>query len=237
MLHVLGQKVVDIACYAPADQLKGCINPTVHWLFGLDASRPEILVDFGINIIGIPLGISVVAIVSALLQLVQTRMVTPQTDDPQQRAQQRGHDAEQRGDPQADQQAQAGAEVLAQGLEAGARVGPRRLAADVDAQPLRLAGEGRRVEPLGAGDQQLGGEGRDPALALLLGCNQGQSGSDGGKDPKAPAKKEAPAKVADAKDPAKKEAPTKKDPPTKAEAPAEPPEANDSAAADPRPDS
>ena len=91
MLHVLGQKVLSVACYAPGDPLAACINPTVHWLFNLDASRPEILVDFGIPIplIQIPLGISVLALLSALLQLVQTRMVTPQTDDPQQRAQQR----------------------------------------------------------------------------------------------------------------------------------------------------
>jgi YidC/Oxa1 family membrane protein insertase len=89
MLRVFGAKVVDVVCYAPTDRLAACINPTVHWLLGLDASRPEILVNFGFSVIGIPLGISVLAIVSALLQLVQTRMVTPHTDDPQQRAQQR----------------------------------------------------------------------------------------------------------------------------------------------------
>jgi YidC/Oxa1 family membrane protein insertase len=91
MLRVFGSKVIDVACHAPSDPLAACINPVVHWLFNLDASRPEILVDFGIPIplLGIPLGISVLALLSALLQLVQTRMVMPQTDDPQQRAQQR----------------------------------------------------------------------------------------------------------------------------------------------------
>jgi hypothetical protein len=55
------------------------------WLGGLDASKAEIA--FTLPYIGF--GISIIAIISALLQLVQTRMLMPATGDPQAKAQQR----------------------------------------------------------------------------------------------------------------------------------------------------
>ena len=88
-LHVLGQQLLTVACYAPADPLAACINPTVPWLFNLDAAHPEVVLWFQRNPDQTGFGLSILALLSAVLQLVQTRMVTPQTDDPQQRAQAR----------------------------------------------------------------------------------------------------------------------------------------------------
>jgi YidC/Oxa1 family membrane protein insertase len=88
MLRVLGTKLISVTCYAPDNPLASCINPTVHWLFNLDAAHPEVIASIPFPLVG-TLGLSLLALASALLQLVQTRMVTPQTNDPQQRAQQR----------------------------------------------------------------------------------------------------------------------------------------------------
>ena len=87
MLHVFGQKVFDVACQDPGNRLVPCINPTVHWLGGLNASKPEIL----FTIPGINFGFSALAFIAALLQLVQTRMMMPTAsgNDPQAVAQQR----------------------------------------------------------------------------------------------------------------------------------------------------
>ncbi|CAN5209865.1 hypothetical protein BH24CHL7_BH24CHL7_01340 [soil metagenome] len=84
MLRVFGVQVVDIACQT-GDASPACIDPTVRWLGNLDASRPEIL----FLIPGIAFGLSAIAVVSALLQLVQTRMMLPNSTDPQAKAQQR----------------------------------------------------------------------------------------------------------------------------------------------------
>ena len=89
MLHVLGTQLLNVACYAPGDPLAACINPTVQWLFNLDAAHPEVVLWFQRNPDQTGFGLSILALLSAVLQLVQTRMVTPQTNDPQQRAQQR----------------------------------------------------------------------------------------------------------------------------------------------------
>ena len=83
-LQFLGQPVLDIACQAPGT-LQPCIDPTIPWLLGLDAHVPEIL--FKIPVIGF--GVSGLALIAAALQLIQTRMMTPPTTDPQARAQQR----------------------------------------------------------------------------------------------------------------------------------------------------
>jgi 60Kd inner membrane protein len=88
MLRVFGTKLISVTCYAPDNPLASCINPTVHWLFNLDAAHPEVIASIPFPLVG-TLGLSLLALASALLQLVQTRMVTPQTNDPQQRAQQR----------------------------------------------------------------------------------------------------------------------------------------------------
>jgi YidC/Oxa1 family membrane protein insertase len=55
-----------------------CLDPTIHWLGNLPAQHPEIL----FTIPGIGFGVSALAIFSALLQLIQTRMATPRTSDP-----------------------------------------------------------------------------------------------------------------------------------------------------------
>jgi YidC/Oxa1 family membrane protein insertase len=86
-LQFLGQPVLqDFMCQAPG-LLQPCINPTIWWLGNLDAHVPEIL--FTIPLLSFSFGVSVLAIFAALLQLIQTRMMTPATTDPQQRAQQR----------------------------------------------------------------------------------------------------------------------------------------------------
>lgn len=88
MLKVFGVQVLNVACqpgaaagYAP------CIKDTVWWLGGLPAGRPEIL--FTIPLPGFAFGFSLLAFVAAVVQLVQTRMMTPPSSDPQAQAQQR----------------------------------------------------------------------------------------------------------------------------------------------------
>jgi YidC/Oxa1 family membrane protein insertase len=90
MLRIFGVQVIDIACQAPGTT-QPCIDPTVHWLPDpstgglLQANRPEIIY----TIPGINFGLSLLALISALLQLIQTRMMTPRTTDPSALAQQR----------------------------------------------------------------------------------------------------------------------------------------------------
>ena len=62
-----------------------CLDPTIFWLGNLPAQHPEIL----FTIPGIGFGVSALAIFSAFLQLIQTRMATPRTSDPQAGASQR----------------------------------------------------------------------------------------------------------------------------------------------------
>jgi YidC/Oxa1 family membrane protein insertase len=62
-----------------------CLDPTIHWLGNLPAQHPEIL----FTIPGIGFGVSALAVFSAFLQLIQTRMATPRTSDPQAGASQR----------------------------------------------------------------------------------------------------------------------------------------------------
>ena len=61
---------------------------------------------------------------------------------------------------------------------------PAGLAADLDAQSLGGLGEGAGVQAAGAGDQQLGGQSRHPALGLVLrrrpGVDQQTHVDDGG---------------------------------------------------------
>jgi YidC/Oxa1 family membrane protein insertase len=100
MLSVFGQPVMTVDCYQPTNPLAPCIDPNVPWLWwlpqitsnglelypgGLPANLPEIF----IMVLPGLFGLSILALVSALLQLVQTRMMTTPTDDPQQRSTQR----------------------------------------------------------------------------------------------------------------------------------------------------
>jgi YidC/Oxa1 family membrane protein insertase len=93
MLHIFGFQVIDASQICQAAIHTGfdpCLNPHIGWLGGLDASQKEIFFELpkGLPIIG-SFGLSALALVSAFLQLVQTRMMTPQSTDPQTRAQSR----------------------------------------------------------------------------------------------------------------------------------------------------
>jgi YidC/Oxa1 family membrane protein insertase len=92
MLEVFGHQVVPLNCNninpatgMPDIALGPCIN-TVISIFGIsiDVSKPSTIFDIGVG--GFVLGISVLAIASAGLQLVQSRMMLPKTkpedDDP-----------------------------------------------------------------------------------------------------------------------------------------------------------
>ncbi|MEI6155769.1 MAG: YidC/Oxa1 family membrane protein insertase [bacterium] len=75
MLNVFGfdiGKAIGLVCAngfgtAAYDNMKPCIEATVPWLGGLNASKPSVILIAGF-------GISILAIISALLQVVQTRM-------------------------------------------------------------------------------------------------------------------------------------------------------------------
>jgi YidC/Oxa1 family membrane protein insertase len=83
-LQVFGIPVLQgLTCHAPGT-LQPCINPIIGWL-GLDAHLPQ--QSFIIPVIGF--SVSVLALVAAFLQLIQTRMAQPKTSDPQQASQQR----------------------------------------------------------------------------------------------------------------------------------------------------
>jgi YidC/Oxa1 family membrane protein insertase len=100
MLQILGQPVIDVSCQDPGNPLVPCVDPHVWWLSwlpritgnglefhpgGLPANQPEI---FLMVLPGL-FGLSLLALVAAVLQLVQTRMLTTPSDDPQTRSQQR----------------------------------------------------------------------------------------------------------------------------------------------------
>jgi YidC/Oxa1 family membrane protein insertase len=88
-LQFLGQPVLNIVCQAPGT-LQPCIDPTIHWLLNLDAHVPEVLFRIPNPIISDPrFGLSGLAVVAAVLQLIQTRMMTPRSNDPQAQSQQR----------------------------------------------------------------------------------------------------------------------------------------------------
>ena len=84
MLTVFGAKVIDLNCPAVPQFVNHivvpCVNTKVAWLAGLDVGQPHI--DFGvpIPILNVTLGISLIAIVSALLQVLQSRMTMPPLD-------------------------------------------------------------------------------------------------------------------------------------------------------------
>jgi YidC/Oxa1 family membrane protein insertase len=101
MLQVFGQPVITVQCQQPGNPDLPCIDPNVWWLAwlpkvqdgfqvpgypgGLPANKPEVFWDVLPGVFGL----SLLALVSAILQLVQTRMMATQSDDPQVRSQQR----------------------------------------------------------------------------------------------------------------------------------------------------
>ncbi|HLY13204.1 MAG TPA: YidC/Oxa1 family membrane protein insertase [Candidatus Limnocylindrales bacterium] len=75
MLRVFGVQLIKLNCPATPvvlspGHVQPCINSTV---FGIDLSQPQVLITIGI-------GISALAIISSLLQLVQSRMTLPRTE-------------------------------------------------------------------------------------------------------------------------------------------------------------
>jgi YidC/Oxa1 family membrane protein insertase len=102
MLTVGGVTVVNITCETPSIPTDPCINPDIPWLAwipriadgafyfpgypgGLPANLPEIFW----NVLPGLFGLSLLALASAILQLIQTRMMATRSDDPQVRTQQR----------------------------------------------------------------------------------------------------------------------------------------------------
>jgi len=88
MLKVGGVQVVQLDCPdqpPPPGVIQPCVDSKIPWLGGLDVSRPEIAIP-------LPLiqGLSILAIVAALLQLIQSRMTLtpadPKNEDPTTRA-------------------------------------------------------------------------------------------------------------------------------------------------------
>jgi YidC/Oxa1 family membrane protein insertase len=80
MFDVFGIRVLDPHCFnglgtAAYDAYKPCINSTVGWLGSMDVSKPQVL--FSLPLIG---GFSLLAFLSAILQLVQSRMTMPPSD-------------------------------------------------------------------------------------------------------------------------------------------------------------
>jgi YidC/Oxa1 family membrane protein insertase len=80
MLTVFGVQVVDVHCVnglgtAAYDPYKPCIDTTVAWLNNMDVSKPQVL--FTLPLIG---GFSILAFLSAVLQLIQSRMTMPPAD-------------------------------------------------------------------------------------------------------------------------------------------------------------
>ena len=94
MLEVFGRQVVPLTCNninpatgVPDAALGPCIDTVIPFLgTSIDVSLPSTFLDIGIPGTEIVLGLSLLAIVSAALQLVQSRMMLPNTnpddDDP-----------------------------------------------------------------------------------------------------------------------------------------------------------
>ena len=87
MLTVFGTKLVNIQCQdSTGNALVPCLNSTIHWLGGLNAGQPAVFAQIPLGIA--TFGLSLLALVSAGLQLIQTRMMMPPAVDSQSRSQQ-----------------------------------------------------------------------------------------------------------------------------------------------------
>lgn len=90
MLTIFGQQVVPLQCTniinGVVDATRPCIDTVLPFFGGIDVSKPSTFLNLGIPGTGIVLGLSILAIASAALQLVQSRMMLPRTkpedDDP-----------------------------------------------------------------------------------------------------------------------------------------------------------
>jgi YidC/Oxa1 family membrane protein insertase len=92
MLQIAGVQVVPLSCPAAPEFINGhvrpCIDPIVPWLGNLNVSVPEVFIGTPNVFLG---GLGFLAIISAVLQLVQSRMMLtpadPSNDDPNLRVQ------------------------------------------------------------------------------------------------------------------------------------------------------
>jgi YidC/Oxa1 family membrane protein insertase len=79
MLNVFGVQIVDLQCSnvvnGVIDATRPCIDTLIPALGNLDVSRPSTFFEIGLG--GFVLGLSILAIASAVLQLVQSRMMLP----------------------------------------------------------------------------------------------------------------------------------------------------------------
>ena len=81
MLTIAGTKIIPLDCPPLTtinNQVQPCINTTVAWLGGLNVGQPH--VDLNIPILSFSLGISFIALFSAVLQIFQSRMTLPPLD-------------------------------------------------------------------------------------------------------------------------------------------------------------
>jgi YidC/Oxa1 family membrane protein insertase len=93
LLNVFGFQVVELECRnivnGVIDATRPCIDTVIPQLGNLDVSKPSTFLD--LNLGGFVLGFSLLAIISAVLQLVQSRMLLPpgqpDSDDPNTRIQ------------------------------------------------------------------------------------------------------------------------------------------------------
>jgi YidC/Oxa1 family membrane protein insertase len=90
MLKVFGVQVVPLTCTnivnGIVDATRPCIDTVIPIFGGIDVSKPSTFLTLGIPGTSLALGLSILAIISAALQLVQSRMMLPRTrpedDDP-----------------------------------------------------------------------------------------------------------------------------------------------------------
>jgi YidC/Oxa1 family membrane protein insertase len=82
MLTVAGHQFFNVTCPPLALDANGvpipCLNTIIPFFGGIDAGKPH--VDVTITLLGIGIGISMIALVSAVLQVFQSRMTLPPTD-------------------------------------------------------------------------------------------------------------------------------------------------------------
>jgi YidC/Oxa1 family membrane protein insertase len=82
MLTVAGVQVVDLQCTNIVDGVQNmyqpCMDTIIPWFGGINVGKPSTF--FSITVAGFVLGLSILAIASAALQLVQSRMMLPVAD-------------------------------------------------------------------------------------------------------------------------------------------------------------
>ncbi|HEV8488595.1 MAG TPA: YidC/Oxa1 family membrane protein insertase [Candidatus Limnocylindrales bacterium] len=93
MLQIAGIQIVPLMCptapiFDAPNHVRPCIDPIVPWLGGLNVSVPEVFIGTAGNFLS---GLGILSIVSAILQLIQSRMMLtpadPNNDDPNLRVQ------------------------------------------------------------------------------------------------------------------------------------------------------